>query len=116
MPNFSLFQPETPSSDIFGPISRGSEHGTQHTPPPPTERERWEFDGRDLLHSELFKALLKGFEGLVWRLFNTAQNHAGNKTKASQGVLKPICRCASADTTVLFKVQSRRRRMLLSPT
>ena len=33
MPNFSLFQAETRSSDIFRAISRGGEHGTQHTAP-----------------------------------------------------------------------------------
>ena len=34
MPNFSLFQAETRSSDIFRAISRGGEHGSQHTAPP----------------------------------------------------------------------------------
>ena len=72
MPNFSLFHPETPSSDIFGPISRGSEHGTRHT-----QLRHQQSPGSltaeicCMVGSEFFK-VLKGFEGLVWRrLFST---------------------------------------------
>ena len=55
----------------------------------------WEFNCRDLFREwalqSAFYPLLKGFEGLVWRVFSSAWNLARNKTKASQGVLKPIC-------------------------
>ena len=54
MPNFSLFQLETPSSDIFGPISRGSEHGTQHTPPASTKHSG-SLTAGIFFRSELFK-------------------------------------------------------------